>query len=193
MASTPSPPCIEETTSVQPQLYYCTPATIVQLMCELCFDALTNAYDRMLSSPHSPAPESEQNNFFIQYLMLLFKYSRATWQHCGFGSCSLDTRKCLTSIVERQKIVLIPLWEAGRGGGTWAEGRRGWWCGDFVRESALLFTVIQSQQKPQFTGTGLWLNWTKPIHRTCTQWKDRGKRWCIVLYIFEWGVTCWET
>lgn len=101
------------------------------------------------------------------------------------ASFSCDTRKCLTSIVERQKVVLIPLWEGrekgGRvRGGTWEEGLwvcwrgGGWWGGWFCEGiSSSLFTVTQSQQ----THRGIhshwdYDNWTMLSHNGCTHWAD---------------------
>lgn len=56
---------------------------------------------------------------------------------CNFvdsGSCPCDTRKCLTPIVARQKVVLIPLWEGreGSGEGHGRQWRRGCGCVGWV-------------------------------------------------------------
>lgn len=50
----------------------------------------------------------------VEYLML---FSKCAGNFMDCGVCSCDTRKCLTPIVERQKIVLIPLWEGREGQG----------------------------------------------------------------------------
>lgn len=81
----------------------------------------------------------------------------------GSGDCSCDTRKCLTPFVERQKVVLIPLWERregqGRDVGGGAVGVSEGWGVIFVREWAPLSFLSLSHTAGTTRNTqplGLW-------------------------------------
>lgn len=100
---------------------------------------------------------------------------------CNFvdsGSCSCDTRKCLTPIVERQKVVLIPLWEGregqGRDAGGGAVGVSEGWGSDFVRGiSSTLLTVTQSQQTHRGVRSRWdYDDWMVLSHNGCKHWGD---------------------
>lgn len=70
--------------------------------------------------------------FFI-YLFFAF-FLKSHLVTLDSGSCPCDTRKCLTPIVARQKVVLIPLWEGreGSGEGRGRRWRRGCGCVGWV-------------------------------------------------------------
>lgn len=96
------------------------------------------------------------------------------------GGCSCDTRKCLTPIVERQKVVLIPLWEGREGQGRdWRGGEEGWWVwwrgwGWFCEGiGSSLFTVTQSQQTHRGKRSHWdYDSWIMLSHSGCTHWGD---------------------
>lgn len=71
----------------------------------------------LLSLLHPPdscsqCKKKKKSNALVQARFLFYFFPPLFFKPCNFGdsaSCPCDTRKCLTPIVARQKVVLIPL------------------------------------------------------------------------------------